>query len=357
MNGDWRKKAEDIRILWEEKHKKASKLWEAELWGEFFRVLYISFEIKVESLYIYENRQMFPEKSDIFSILTTILSKYNIQRFDERSFHRWRELRNEIAHRDKEINQNTAKNAKTFFEKSDKILDDLLEKHIQPMFDYHGIPLVKPDYDVLMEIESMVGCQVPNYHRFGYNDLFGFSQDDGFLTLLAIDGRTIERNMKILTFPEFLKKIYIDGNNFPKIVNWLKSITPPHTYGRSTGINVIVVGGDKWTNTLHPNIFNNKCSIRQTSLNLIKQDDELFNNQKTKEIKEKVLELSKRFGRIYIDELAGLLSTDVEGRKNNKYQPKANKQLIIATIKEMINNKEIKGIFFDQTFALVFDLS
>ncbi len=363
MSEDWRKKAENILELLEKKRQKAKDLWNSQLWSEFFRITYITFEIKVDLLYIYENHQICPENSDYFNLLKNFQTKYNHFQIDENQYHKWRNLRNDIAHRDKEIDENTAKNANIFFNNINQKMDELLEKYIQPKLDYNGVQMVKSDYEILKEIESVMGKPLPHYSKCGFNDIFGFSQEEGFLTILAIDGREIEGTMKSILYPEFLKKIYIHGNNFPKFSDWLRKIITPKSIKKSTGIVIRVIDGEPWNENLRSGDFRNNCSINQTNMRLILVSEKIFQDLKMNEIKEKISEVSNRFGRILVDELVELLNSNSKITSENRYLTHKDKSqiilcikaMIISSIKAMINDKEINGLFFETTSALVFE--
>ena len=358
MSEDWRNKINLNDKIWEEKQEKAQKLWDAQLWSEYFRVSYITFEIKLESLYLHENRKTFPVDMDLLVFLREIQGKYPSFIFDETHVHKWRVLRNEIAHRDKEIDQVAASQAKQYFDQMNSSLDELLEKYISPKIEYEGVEMVKSDYELLQQIQNLTGTKVPHYSETDFQSLYGFSEQDGFLTTLAIDDREMKGNLEELPRPELIDKIYIHGTNFLKISDWLRKIVTPNNLRRSTGIRIIVVEGEKWSQNVRGEVFTRYCSIRQMSMENALETEEIFRDRKARVIQSMILDASHKYARIYLEELAELMKMDLNTRI--LYQVKTpgghatNRLFIMDIIEEMLNKEEIKGIFFNSTSAVVF---
>ncbi len=350
MTSNWNKIANEKIEFWNQKHEKAERLWDQGLWSEFFRVSYIAFENKISLFYLLETKQELSKGADILSVLNSFYHKYNMRIVEEREYNKWRSLRNDIAHKDVEINEATAKNAKRFFQQSYKNLDQLLNKYLQPKKEYHGVQLMESEYHILKKIEDLIGEPLPCYPNTGFNNFFGYSERDGFIELIVIDKKPIAENLEVIDIPEFLSRIYIHGDNFPYFFDWLQKGKRP-TNSQRMIISVIVFDGEKWSRNVRPEGLRNKCTVKQTDKLNLEQTDSIFLKKKANMFSAKILELINQYGRIALDEIAEYIETTTNYKwltKNNQ-----NYKLIKEIILSLLDTGKITGHYFHRTDTLV----
>ncbi|MHA1729024.1 MAG: hypothetical protein ACTSWY_09855 [Promethearchaeota archaeon] len=70
------------------------------------------------------------------------------------------------------------------------------EKKRNEIVDYHGTPLIRYEYDVLMALEDKVG-QIPAVSEFKYNT-FRFEAQDNHIAQLGLYGKSLTSHRLVL---------------------------------------------------------------------------------------------------------------------------------------------------------------
>ena len=129
--------------------------------------------------------------------------------------------------------------------------------------EYQGIPLNKDDYDVIMELEQMVGNPLPvlerpidlirkRSHKFG---LFGFSATDGAITRLALNSQRLKELPATIGSLRSLQNL--DARN-----NELREL--PESFGQLVSLQTLKLSKNKLD--FLPETFGNASSLESIDI-------------------------------------------------------------------------------------------
>jgi hypothetical protein len=360
-------KIQEYKNKIQETDTKAEEALKNAIYGEYFRLKYIVLELTIKFLYYCYKRQPAQDILELYQIITQIEGEFHQKICDPDEFNNWRILRNRFIHEGIEITKDLGNKSVIFFNSIINRLNQILEKFIQPKFDYHGTKLVKNDFDTLTILEREIGEIIPKNDPNGYSSLFGYSENDGYITILAFATKNINNTLNLTQKLEGLKELFLHENHLETLANWLKifKITPV-SYDKKMKLYLATRSlpevrkptriddqsarikanqrmkqflSTELIREINPffEVYIDGTPQYNTRLNLLSQDCFIAG------LKEMFHDLSLKYSRLEVKEIAEIISvTD----KND---------LIIKTLKEMLVNEEIKGIFFNSTQAIVFE--
>jgi len=200
---EWKKVSSQLQDKIKDLERKIKKASNNNALGEYFRLSYIKYEHQAKNLLINLEEDV-PDDFDLGDAINRIEEIMEEKLVERNEFENWRNVRNKYAHEGLEITEEVAKEAKSYFEKFEPRYLDFLQSCF-PQTDYHGTLLFEDEHAFLMAIEKMLGKPIPRKVPRGFDELFGFWEDEGCVQGIVLNdvelknSFTFEGELAVLT--------------------------------------------------------------------------------------------------------------------------------------------------------------